>query len=591
MPKTPITELDFFAAKEQLKTYLRSQTRFKDFDFDGSNMSVLLDVLAYNTYQNNFYTNMALSEMFLDSAQRENSIVSHAKELNYLPRSRKSAMAVVDVTIVSPETTGSTLTIPIETRFTTNYNGVNYNFYANKSYIARRISSSSNVFFVGCVEIYEGEIVTETFYPTEDNEIIPLTNENIDITSLRVFTNILEPSLTLEYVYKRDIFGNTEIDPVFYLQPSVDGTYQIEFGRNVFGISPKIGEDVTVSYRITNGESANGSNIFTTSFFQNARITTRATAIGGAERESLSDIKFFAPKSIQIQERAVTQSDYELLLKQRFNEIRDVSVYGGDELDPPRFGKVAISVNVDGGISENAKRLYINYLSDKTPLAIQPLFVDAEFLYANLNVEVAYQTKSTTKSAAQLESDIRQAISDYNKNSLSKFGSSLRISKLSNIIDEIDNSILGSNISATPYVEYAPSLNVKRSPSFNFATALKRPYPLATNPTREQFRLFKPSVKSTNFNYEGTDSFLQDDGSGKIQIVSTNIVDLRIINPNIGTVDYSTGIIRLVDFEVRRYLEVIKILADTIEMDIESPRTRILEVKNSDVIVKLVDKR
>jgi phage baseplate assembly protein W len=331
-PVLPITELDFFQAKNQLKEFLRNDPsgRFRDIDFEGSNMSVLLDVLAYNTYQNNFYTNMAISEMFLDSAQLENSVVSHAKELNYLPRSAKSAKAVVNVTIQDPSNANSSITIPEGTRFTTNQGGDRFNFFTNETYVARRVGGS---FIAENVEIFEGELIEEGFIVTGDRKSIRLINNNIDIASIKVFENFDEPLDRIEYTFRNDIFGVGPDDPVFYIEPSFDGTYEILFGNNRFGREPAQNVQITVLYRVASGTAANGACRFTGTIRRSTAdrdtltntVTTISNAVGGAEKESLEDIKFFAPRSIQVQERAVTERDYEILLKQRFNEIQDIS--------------------------------------------------------------------------------------------------------------------------------------------------------------------------------------------------------------------------------------------------------------------------
>jgi len=588
--KTPITELDFFRVKTQLKDYLRADPagRFKDFDFEGSNMSVLLDVLAYNTYQNNFYTNMAISEMFLDSAQMENSVVSHAKELNYLPRSAKSAKAVVTVTINDLTETASTIAIPENTRFSTTHEGARFNFFTNQTYIARR--TSAGVFVASGIEIFEGELLDEAFLITGNRKSIRLLNQNIDTSSIKVFESFDQPLDRIEYVYKGDVFGVQSEDAVFYIEPSFDGTYEVLFGNNRFGRTPAENEQIRVFYRISSGIEANGACRFSTSFRQNAPVITTSNAIGGAEKESLEDIKFFAPRSIQIQERAVTSRDYEVLLKQRFNEIRDISVFGGDELDPPRFGKVAIAVNLDGGLSDVAAATYEEYLRDKTPVAIQPIFIPPTFMYVSLGINVFYSQNQTTQSKDQLEHAVRDVLREYNISTLEKFGAVLEVSRVSSLIDESNIAISSNTMDATPYILYSPQFNLKDNPIFDFGSSLESPCRFAQANRTESYNSF---IRSSVFVYEGTNAIFEDNGLGEINIINASRRAegiFEIIRRKAGTVDYERGIARLSDFIVDSYQDNgIRVSANTKERNVSAPKVRVLMLRDEDVNINVIE--
>jgi hypothetical protein len=584
-PLLPITELDFFRTKNQLKEFLRNDPsgRFRDIDYEGSNISVLLDVLAYNTYQNNFYTNMAISEMFLDTAQLENSVVSHAKELNYLPRSTTSARSVVNVTVRDPENTDATIVIPENTRFTTNQGPTRYNFYTKDRYVARR----SGVNYVAeNVEIFEGEIVDEAFFVTEGRKSIRLLNQNIDTKSIRVFENFEQPLDRIEYVFRSDIFGVSPTDAVFYLQPAFDGTYEVTFGANRFGKEPPLNSQIRVFYRVSNGEEANGSCIFTTSFVNNATVTTVENAIGGAPKESLTDIKKFAPKSIQVQERAVTERDYEVLLKQRFNEIQDVSVYGGDELDPPRFGKVAISVNVDGGISDILIAKYNEFLRDKTPIGIQPIFLPPKFMNVLASINVFYSPRLTAKSKSQIENEVRELLKSYASTNLGKFGSIFEVSRVGTLIDSLDPSIRNNTIDASPYILYSPDFNRVDNPVFTFGSPLRSPCRFARAAGTPTFNSF---VRSSTFIYEGTEAIFEDNGLGSINIVNARDRArgvFEFIRFNAGTVDYTKGIVKLSDFVAESYVgNGIRVTANTQEKNVTAPKSNVLLLNDSDVEV------
>ena len=586
-PVLPITELDFFQAKKQLKNFLRNDPsgRFRDIDFDGSNISVLLDVLAYNTYQNNFYTNMAISEMFLDTAQLENSIVSHAKELNYLPRSATSAKAIVNITINDSTATGATILIPENTRFLTNQGNTRFNFFTREQYVARRIGT---VYVANDVEIYEGELVEESFIVSAQRRSIRLINQNTDTSSIRVIENFDQPTDRIEYVYRKDIFGVSETDAVFYIQPAFDGTYEITFGGDRFGREPTPNTQIRVLYRITNADEANGSCRFTTNSITGATVTIVANASGGNSKETLEDIKYFAPKSIQVQERAVTERDYEILLKQRFTEIQDISVFGGDELDPPRYGKVAIAVNVSGGLSDIAAKNYETFLRDKTPVGIQPILLPPEYLYVDLTVDVAFSQKQTSASTDEIEADIRTALQDYNLTRLNKFGSTFELSRVSSIIDSLNPGIVNNTITAIPYILYSPSFNQKISPIFAFGTSLESPSIYENSNKIESYNSF---IKSSAFVFDGTEAIFEDNGLGVINIVnarnrSSGVIE--VIKRNAGTVNYETGTVRLSDLLVEFYAGAgIKVFANTQDKNVASPKQRVLILGDSDVKINI----
>jgi hypothetical protein len=592
MATKPINELDFAAIKEQFIAHLKNQTQFKDYNFEGSNMNVLLDVLSYNTFMNNYYTNMAINEMFLDSAVIKNSVVSHAKELNYLPRSRKSAKAIVSVSIIDNTATGQTITIPRFTEFNTNYQGTNYRFLTNQVHVARR--TTGNTFVATGVEIFEGQILSgfekDAFFLDDNNFLrANLTNENIDIDTIEVFVDEEATEGQNQFFYTPGIFGVLPNSKVFYLEPYFDNRYAIYFGRNVYGEQPDQDTDIRVQYRICSGAEPNGASKFGTSFRSNATVTTVQAATGGAERETIDDIKYFAPKSLQIQERAVTADDYSILLRQRFPEIQSVSVYGGDELDPPRFGKVAISVNLRGQnrLSDAVKSEYVRYLSTRSPLAIEPIFIDPEFLYAETIIEITYSRNLTNKSQDQLETIVREATADFSSANLDDFGETLRVSRLTSIIDDLDDSIQGTTVCVNPIIEYQPVVNLALNPKFRFDAQLVKPYPFRES---NGFSDFKPAITSTTFAFRGVSSRLQDDGAGNMRVISADSVNTEILNPSIGTVDYTAGEVRLVNFVVESYAgDAIKIYALTRSSDITAPNNRILTIRDEDVVVRFVE--
>lgn len=596
MVKLNISELDFEAVKSQFKEYLQSQTQFKDYNFDGSNMSVLLDVLSYNTFQNNFYSNMAINEMFLDSAVLRNSIVSHAKELNYLPRSRRSAKAVVTVTFTDSTTTGQSITIPQYTPFTSIYNGENFEFVTNEAYVAKKTAPST--FVAEGVEIFEGQMLAsferEGFFVDVDGILrVVLSNENADTESIAVFVDAEATENENVFLRKNDIFGVGATDKVFYIEPYYDGRYTIYFGNNVFGFQPEEFEDIRVRYRITSGTEGNGATLFSMATnFGSAAVTTTQIAAGGAERESIESIRYFAPKSLQIQERAVTTSDYEILLKTQYPEIQAVAAYGGEDLEPPQFGKVAISVYLGQGqesLSNTLSNTYIEYLKERSPLAIEPIFVATKFMYGCAIVDLYYNPKLTRKSTADIETLARNAIVAYNTQYLDDFNTKLRVSALSSAIDAVDISVVSNEISVMPYIEFSPALNVALNPSFKFVAKLIKPYPFNED---RGFATYKPAIKSGVFSYNGQNVYLQDDGVGNIQIITSDVANPKVVKPSIGTVNYDTGEVNLVGFIADSYSGAgIKIMASTSKNDITAPNGRIFTLKDIDVTINLIESK
>jgi hypothetical protein len=596
MAKLNISELDFESIKTQFKNYLKSQTQFKDYNFEGSNMSVFLDVLAYNTYQNNFYTNMAVNEMFLDSAVLKNSVMSHAKELNYLPRSRRSARALVTITIVDMTIVGQTVTIPAYSDFTTTYQGASYNFVNDKTYVARK--TGIGTFVAENVEIFEGQMLSsferEGYFIGDDGVLrVILTNENADTDSIEVFVDAEATEDANQFIRKDDLFGVGPLDRVFYVEPYYDGRYTVYFGNNVFGLQPQAFEDIRVRYRITSGVESNGAFSFELGAqlpTSTITVETISKAAGGGDRETLENIRYFAPKSLQIQERAITTSDYEILLKQNFPEIDSVAAYGGETLEPPQFGRVAISVYLGEGregLSSVLSSAYIKFLKEKSPLGIEPVFIPSEFIYGCVQANIYFNPKITKKSSGQIETEVRTAISTYNTTYLDNFDTTLRLSKLSSNIDASNISILSNEISVCPYVVYSPALNISSSPSFKFYSKLVKPYPFKDS---NGFKDYKPSVTSGTFGFNSVSSYLQDDGLGNMQIVTADAANPQIVKPVAGTVNYETGEINLVDFKVSGFAgSGINIMVTTANDDISAPAGRIFLILDTDVTVNMVE--
>jgi len=575
MPKTPVKNLDFVSLKSDFLNFLRTQDKYADYNLEGSNMNVLLDVLSYNTFYNQYYNNMALSEMFLDSSQLRNSAISHAKELNYVPHSKKSATATVDL-VVRSDQTSNFFNIPKYTRFTAKCGDRTFSFVTTESTFAGRLDDER--FQKLNLVITEGRVITEL-----------KTTKDLTLKSAAVDTDSIEVAVNGEpYRFVKDIFGVGKNDKVFYVQAEPDGFYSIYFGDNQIGNQPATSDDIRVTYIISNGSAANGitSIVISDRYLNGASsiVTTLVeSSVGGREHESLESIKKFAPRAYQIQERAVTRQDYAILLQQRFPKIQAISVFGGDEIDPPQYGSVVISVDVSAaqGASDAEIALYDEYLRDKTPLTIQPIFVQPKFIFIDLLADVKYNSKLTTLNPEELRVTIKNELATFAESYINGFNSLYSQSKVVKLIDNFDEAITSVDVTAVPYIEYNPILNLPDSPSFNFGNELNKPYAFVES---QGFSDYKPAVYSSIFTLDGIDVTMQDDGQGNLLATTINVPTKAILKRNIGTVDYETGVVKLSNFETSEYEgNAIKIYANTKAKSFESQQDRILELKASDI--------
>lgn len=584
MATTSIAELDFAQVKENLKTYLKGQTAFKDYNFEGSNMNVLLDVLAYNTFQNNFYANMAINEMFLDSAQLKESVVSHAKALNYVPRSRSSARAVINLSfIVQALKNPSFILIPAKTRFVAQCGSKSYNFYTLNSATVTPVNGS---YTYSNLEIYEGTWVTEYFTVSNDpNQRFVLSNNKINTNTIAVSVKDNSTSTTsTEFVYHNTVFGVQATDSAFYIQGAEDDKYELIFGKDTFGKQPTTGNIIVVEYLVTNGADANEINTFATAgkiSGYDVTLTLVSASEGGAEREDIDSIKYYAPRSIQVQDRAVTERDYEVILKTRYPEIQAISVYGGEELNPPRYGRVVIAVDVQGadGVSENNKTKYTNYLSGKAPVGIEPIIVSPEFMYLQVAATVYYNTKTTALGESEIATKVLDAMTAYNNSYLNDFKATFRPSKLGAAVDAADVNILSTDLDVMPFIPLNPTLNM----STNFDVSFKNP--LITNQLineGEPLASHKSAIRSSVFTYNGSNVFLMDDGKGVLNMLKLKGTSFVVTKRNMGTVDYTTGRVVIKNITTSGYQgSEIKLFARTLNGTITAPKNRILTLRTS----------
>lgn len=579
-----LVDLDFNVLKNSFKDYLASQARFKDYNFEGSNISVLLDVLAYNTYLNSFYMNMVASEMFLDTAQLRDSVISHAKELNYLPRSFRSAYANVNIAI-TPATSQDSVTIPSKTSFTARLGTETYNFVTKESIAIT--TSSNGVFYANNVLLYEGGYVTDTFVKNGavDNQRYVLTNPNIDTGSIEMTVTENSGADVYEYVQAFSVYGLSSNSNIFFVQAAENDQYEIVFGDNTSGRLPLDGAVIEVTYRSCNGELPNGADNFINNSsidgHSDISITLNKEAINGSISETVDSIKYNAPRSFQSQERAVTESDYKTLLLREFPEIQAISVYGGEKENPPQYGKVFVVVDITDseGVPDANKTIYKSYLEDKVPLGITVEILNPDFLYIGVETEVKYDYNSTTLSSEEIKTIVTEGIISYNNTYLNDFKANFRYSNFVSYIDSLAPSIINNDTTATPYFLLNPVLSVDNDYVFSLNTEL-----LITTPTSKTHDLITDrGIYSTSFIYEGQKCQLEDDGLGNMRIVRvTSTSHIEVIR--VGTVDYSLGNIIINNLNISSYTgRGIKLYARPKSLDFQSTQKYILTIDTDSI--------
>lgn len=583
-----LSTLDFTSIKDNLKTYLKSQAIFQDYDFEASNINVLLDVLAYNTYLNGFYLNMVSNEMFLDSALMKDSILSHAKELNYIPRSFRSAIATVDITL-SDGSEDATILIPRGTTFTGTVGNKNFTFSISENTQALS-TNTTGVFLASGVNLYEGSYTSDSYVTNSLNQPrFLISNKTVDTNSIRVTIIEDNGATTLTYIRKDSLFGIDATDQVFFLQAAENDSYEILFGDGIIGRTPKDNSIVLIEYRVCNGELPNGiSRFYADDDIGTAsvtNITTTSAASGGAIPESLSSIKFNAPRSFTTQERVVTAEDYSTLLKANFSEINDVIAYGGEQYDPPMFGKVIVAVDLKNTdeLPESYRFKYADFIKPRSPLSIDPVFIKPDYTYVTITSYVKYNINQTSLNIDDIKSLVLSSIQSYNADQLNGFGKTLRYSKLVAIIDNSQISIV-SNATDVFATKFLSNLNQRTSHTINFAMQLVNNIgQKSTDHSSNQISI----VKSSSFVFQGEECYLEDNGIGDINIVKTEGQEHVILTP-IGSVDYDTGIIVLEDFAVTTvYGGVLRITVRPREKDITSQKNTILRVLDSDINIQI----
>ena len=580
--KLEITDLDFDTIKDNLKTYLKGQSEFTDYNFEGSGLSVLLDTLAYNTHYNAFMANMAANEMFLDTAVKRNSVISHAKAMGYTPVSVKAPAATVDVTVNDANT--ASLTLYAGHVFVASAGGVSYQFVN----IADTTIQASDTYTFSGLKLYEGTW-TETKYTVNisdaDQKFI-LENNNVDISTLLVTVQTSSSdSTTTTYTKANNLVNVTSTSTVYFTQETTNGEWEIYFGDGVLGKALIDGNIISIKYVVTNKDAANGATTFTSSgaigSFTDITIATTNAASGGADAENIGSIQHNAPFNYAAQNRAVTANDYKALVPTLYSNISSIAVWGGEYADPAVYGKVYISIKTPSGnnLTAHTKETIKTLLADYTVASITPEFVDPVTLKIIPVVNFKYNPSMTTKSNTALITLVTTAINSFSDDELEKFEGLFRYSKFQRTIDDADNAIL-SNITTLKISQtITPSLAAATKYTVAFNNALLDPDAGAKN------------VESTGFTITGNNNgehFLDDDGEGNIRtyyfVGTTKVYETA----NIGTINYSTGEIVLSSFNVATVTNSDGTITITVipnSNDIVPVRNQVLEIDATNLAV------
>ena len=475
-----VTELDFDDIKDNLKIFLKGQSQFKDYDFEGSGMNILLDTLAYNTHYMAYNANMVANEMFLDSSSLRSSTVSHAKALGYEVGSARAAVATINVVL---GTTAATKTMPAGTAFTTTVDGVSYQFVTVADITSSNIGNAINF---DSTKIYEGTYVTSKYLvdSSDVDQRFILTDPRADTTTLSVkVQNSATDTTTTTYTKATDISQLSSSSKVYYLQEIEAGRFEVYFGDGIVSAAVSDGNIVQLDYVVTNKTLANGADAFTSpssiDSVTDITVTTVAAASGGAEPESINSIKLNAPLDYAAQGRAVTVNDYKTFVRRLFPNTQAVSVFGGEDgsydtstgvSSIPEYGKVFISIKSTTGnnLTLVQKNDLVTALAPFKVSSITPVIVDAETTFLILNTTIQYDSTATTKSASDLEALVNTTITNYNTSDLQTFNAPFRHSKLLGLIDNTDTAILNNTTTVTLAKLFTPTLSTSTNYNLNF---------------------------------------------------------------------------------------------------------------------------
>ena len=574
-------ELDFDLIKSNLKAFFQSQGVFTDYDYEGSTLSALMDVLAYNTMYQAHYNHMTINEMFLDSASKLSSVISLAKAIGYTPRSTKSSRSSANITVTGVLENPTVLTLPAGTEFKATLGDVDYSFYTLTDYTAQ---NASGVFLFNSVDLVEGTRLSKSYVVSPGSKFV-IPNKEVDVTTISVTVQESSVSTVFDkFSLADDIVTVTATDKVFFVKQREDLLYEVYFGNGVIGKKLVQGNIVTIDYVISSGEASNGANQFAYSsgFRSDVTYTVVSTAaFGGADQESVESIKFNAPRMYQTQNRIVTVDDYANTLKNRFPSIETINVWGGQDNTPPEYGKVFIvakPVSRDIFLDSEKDEMLSFLRSGKNLPTVEPTIVDPEFLKLQLTCNVYYNRSMLRSSTGELSTSVMSTIMSY-ADQLNSFGSSFRFSQLSKLIDSTDRSII-SNIT---------TLKIRKpvEPIFN----IKTKYTIRLENPIYQDKDTGETIWSTRFfiGSENDRCYFKDDGYGNIDLYLENVAGVARFYKTIGTVNYSSGVIEISDLVIRGLYDAeLEVMCTPLSNDVIPVRQYLINIPDDLITVNII---
>ena len=581
--KIEITDLDFDTVKSNFRNFLSQQSQFTDYNFEGSGMSVLMDLLAYNTHYLAFHANMLANEMFLDSTLTRASAVSHAKSLGYTPSSMKSSNATVNITVSNVPTSQTSLVMAAGTIFNTTVNDISYQFVTTSDHTA---TSDNGIFQFQDIKIFEGTRVNYTYTVDSNNLeqqfIIP--SAAVDTSTLVVSVqNSVSDTTSTTYTLNTDYTTLTSTSTKYFIQEIEEGKFEVYFGDGISGKKPADGNIVTLSYVVTNGDDADGASTFvadsTIGGYSSISVVTVSSASGGGSAETVDSIKFNAPLKFASQSRAVTPDDYKSILPSVYSNIKSVQVWGGEDNDPAVYGQVYISIKPNTGstLTTTTKNQIITSLKAFNVASITPVIVDPVTLLLELTTTVKYNPTVTEKTNSDLRALVETAISSFNTNNLEKFDSVFRHSNILKAIDDVDPAILSSTVAVKLKRKITPTLNAATKYTISFNNA-------AYHPTNNHSQTV---VESSGFFLVGNtnEQYIDDDGSGVIRtFYLLGGTTKTITNASAGTVNYATGEVVLTSLNITS----VENADGTIDITLKPDSNDVIPVRNQVIEIDTV---
>jgi len=540
------SQLDFTSIKQNLKAYFKDSGEFNDYNFEGSGLSAILDVLAYDTHMKALTANFSLNEAFLDTAQLRGSVVSHAKSLNYLPGSRNSARAVLDVTVIGASGIAS-YTLPKYTRFTTTTDGTTFSFYTLDEY---KTDQAANFIFED-IDVYEGNLIKKRFIvdaDVNDNPIYVIPDKNVYTDSINIVVRDgLRSNAITSYRLAKKVEDFALDQEIYFLNESANGFYEITFGDGKIGKVPAEGSIIEVTYLSSTANASNGASIFGTSTTLDSLSLSAATvtsAYGGAERESIESIRFNAPKGFASQDRAVTESDFVALIQNAVTYIESINVYGGQRANPPEYGKVYIAIKPIGADALNAaqkSQLLENTLNDRVILSITPELIDPTIQYLEISANIFYDDSKTTLTEQQLDTAVKNEITLFGTTNLLGFQSPFRLSSLTTAIDRSNVAILSSSASVKLQKRFIPILNTAARYDLEFTEAIAAP-------STQDYILSSDEFEYTVDNVAYTCNLRNKTGTAQLEIYRKGVAGDIIVVDDAGSIDFITNIVSIIPF-------------------------------------------